>query len=173
MHSVETGADRRGPVAQWPDEPLDATIPAEVARFILSHYGEDIVGWIRSLERVGSPTALRQAGQLRVGLRKMQSSVALRNLIQARRGSEETSPEVPETRAQAAFSRCPPPVAGTRWLSVGEVATKAGISRELVTRLCRDEVLVATRTGKRGRPWSIDVESVAEYLESRSTADDR
>lgn len=149
--------------------PLDAPIPPEVARFILEHFGSELVAWMTRFERMRTPGALWQAGEIRRGLQAMQSSVRLRNLIQAGMSSGDVSTEVPETPDSSGSVHPPSESGASTWVSVSEVATRAGVSDRFVSRLCRDQVLVATRSSKRGRPWQIDLESAAEYLESRST----
>lgn len=52
-----------------------------------------------------------------------------------------------------------------RDLRVREVAKQLGVSGSYVTRLCRDEGLLATKHN--GRDWAIDAASVAKYKATR------
>lgn len=115
-------------------------------------------------DRAGSVDIARQ---LRLALAQMCESARLRNLAQAGDTSADATTELPETGG-GARSDCPPD-AGSRWWSVGQVAEKLSCSPRRVRTLCseRDGRLSATRLPSRGRPYLIDPESVAEYLESR------
>jgi len=76
------------------------------------------------------------------------------------RGSAGGTSEPGKAEVRAACAASPP---GTG--RVAQVAERLGLSESYVKRLCRDQVLSATKSG---REWVIDEASVVAYAEARS-----
>lgn len=147
---------------------MDASVSPEVARMILRDRGQEYVALMSRLEGMGGSAALWQAGELRRSLQSLSGSVRLLNLIQAGRGSADTASEVRKISPSEDLAHPPSESGISPWVSGSEVATRAGVSVGYIDRLCRDKVLVAAKAPTRGRPWRIDPESAAEWIEDRS-----
>jgi len=144
---------------------LAAAVGRLASLVIVRHFGEQIEKAAAAYELAGEVDAGRQ---LRSAVAQMRESARLRNLAQAETVSGVVSSEVPQSVGGADSSR--PPRPGTQWLSAGEVARRLRFSKRHVTGLCESGVLRATRLESRGRPWSVDPESVDEYEEHRRSA---
>lgn len=116
------------------------------------------------LDASRDPENLLAAGEVRSWLASMREAAGQYRARQTGGvvGSAGGTSE-PVSGAGGAESGVSPP-SGSGIRRVAEVAEELELSESYVKRLCRDEVLSATKSG---REWAIDAGSVAEYQASR------
>jgi excisionase family DNA binding protein len=124
---------------------------------------KELAATLRGLAASEDPGNRVAIAQVEAALAEMRSAAGAFARHRAELAGSDDGTAEPAVAAERASSVSPP----SGHLTVVGVAERLGVSHEYVRRLCREQVLSATRIG---RAWSIEETSIVEYEARRSTA---